>query len=78
MPVKIITNPPYGERMLELSDARELYKVMCERLRPLGENQLYVLTPDEEFESIFGEKSNKNRKLYNGMMKARLYIYGGR
>ena len=77
-PVKIITNPPYGERMLELSDARELYRIMGERLRPLGENQLYVITPDEEFESIFGEKSNKNRKLYNGMMKARLYIYGAR
>ncbi len=74
-PAKIITNPPYGERMLELSDARELYKIMGERLRPLGENQLYVITPDEEFEGIFGEKSDKNRKLYNGMMKARLYIY---
>ena len=74
-PAKIITNPPYGERMLELADARELYRIMGERLRPLGENQLYVITPDEEFESIFGEKSDKNRKLYNGMMKARLYIY---
>ena len=74
-PVKIITNPPYGERMLELSEARELYGIMGSRILPLGENSLYVITPDEEFESVFGLKSTKNRKLYNGMMKARLYIY---
>lgn len=73
--VKIITNPPYGERMLELSEARELYKIMSSRILPLGESRLFVITPDEEFEDIFGQKSEKNRKLYNGMMKARLYIY---
>lgn len=78
IPVKIITNPPYGERMLELSQARELYGIMGSRLIPLGENSLYVITPDEEFESVFGLKAAKNRKLYNGMMKARLYIYNGR
>lgn len=74
-PAKILTNPPYGERMLELEQARELYAVMGERLLPLGHNQLYVITPDEEFESIFGSKSDKNRKLYNGMLMCRLYIY---
>ena len=74
-PVKIITNPPYGERMLELDEARKIYKTMGERLLPLGDNRLYVITPDEEFESIFGEKADKNRKLYNGMMKCRLYQY---
>ncbi len=74
-PVKIITNPPYGERMLELSEARELYRIMGERFSPIGENKLYVITPDEEFESCFGLKSVKNRKLYNGMIKARLYMY---
>lgn len=73
--VKILTNPPYGERMLELSEARELYRAMGERLLPLGENSLYVITPDEEFESLFGLKSSKNRKLYNGMLMCRLFIY---
>ncbi len=73
--VKVITNPPYGERMLEVSQARELYEVMGQRLLPRGGNQLYIITPDEEFEDIFGLKSDKNRKLYNGMMMCRLYQY---
>lgn len=72
---KILTNPPYGERMLEVEQARELYAVMGKKLLPLGENQLYVITPDEEFENIFGLKANKNRKLYNGMLMCRLYTY---
>lgn len=74
-PAKIITNPPYGERMLEVEQARELYAVMGKRLLPLGGNQLYVITPDEEFENIFGAKADKNRKLYNGMLMCRLYSY---
>ena len=74
-PVKILTNPPYGERMLELEQARELYAVMGRRLLPLNGNQLYVITPDEEFECIFGMKADKNRKLYNGMLMCRLYTY---
>lgn len=73
--VKILTNPPYGERMLEISEAREIYKLMGERLLPLNGNQLYAITPDEEFEDIFGAKADKNRKLYNGMMMCRLYSY---
>lgn len=73
--VKIITNPPYGERMLEISEARELYRAMGERLLPLNGSALYVITPDEEFEDVFGAKADKNRKLYNGMMMCRLYSY---
>lgn len=72
---KIITNPPYGERMLGLSQARALYEIMGRQLLPRGGNQLYIITPDEEFENIFGLKSDKNRKLYNGMMMCRLYQY---
>ena len=74
-PAKILTNPPYGERMLEVEQARELYAVMGKKLLPLGGNQLYVITPDEEFENIFGLKADKNRKLYNGMLMCRLYTY---
>lgn len=73
--VKIITNPPYGERMLEVEEARAIYRVMGERLLPLNGDQLYIITPDEEFEDIFGQKADKNRKLYNGMMMCRLYSY---
>ncbi len=74
-PIKIITNPPYGERMLEISQAREIYRTMGEKLLPLDGNQLYIITPDEEFEDIFGQKADKNRKLYNGMLLCRLYSY---
>lgn len=76
-PAKILANPPYGERLLELEQARELYAVMGEKLLPLGENQLYVITPDEEFERIFGKKADKNRKLYNGTLMCRLYTFTG-
>ena len=73
--LKIITNPPYGERMLEVEQAREIYRAMGERMLPLNGSQLYIITPDEEFETIFGQKADKNRKLYNGMMLCRLYSY---
>lgn len=73
--VKILTNPPYGERMLEISEAREIYKIMGERMLPLHGNQMYAITPDDEFEGIFGAKADKNRKLYNGMIMCRLYSY---
>lgn len=72
---KLITNPPYGERMLDIEDARKIYKAMGERMLPLGESSLYVITPDEEFESLFGSRADKNRKLYNGMLMCRLYMY---
>ncbi len=72
---KLITNPPYGERMLEVETAREIYRTMGERLLPLDGKQLYLITPDEEFENIFGQKADKNRKLYNGMLMCRLYSY---
>ncbi len=70
-----ICNPPYGERMLELRQAEDLYRKMGEVLRPSKENPCYIITPDEEFEKFFGKKADKTRKLYNGMLKCRLYMY---
>lgn len=72
---KIITNPPYAERMGETSEAHEIYRTMGKKLLPRGENELYVITSDPEFEELFGEKATKNRKLYNGMLMCRLYSY---
>lgn len=72
---KVITNPPYAQRMLEEEQAAELYRIMGKRLLPLGSNSLYVITSHEEFEELIGEKASKNRKLYNGMLKCRLYSY---
>ena len=71
----IICNPPYGERMLEQEEAREIYKIMGEKILPLGDKRMFVITPDEEFQNLFGEKADKNRKLYNGMLLCRLYSY---
>lgn len=70
-----ICNPPYGERMLELKQAEELYKKMGEALRPSKTNPCYIISPHEEFEKLFGKKADKKRKLYNGMLKCQLYMY---
>lgn len=70
-----IVNPPYGERMLEIREAEELYKKMGQRLCPSKENPCYIISPHEEFESFFGKKADKKRKLYNGMIKCNLYMY---
>jgi putative N6-adenine-specific DNA methylase len=73
--VKIITNPPYAERMGELSEAKEIYRTMGKVMLPRENSPIYVITSIEEFEDLFGEKASKNRKLYNGMIMCRLYIY---
>jgi putative N6-adenine-specific DNA methylase len=69
---KIITNPPYAERMLEKSDTARIYREMGKKF---GDCEAYVITSDAEFEEYFGRKAKKNRKLYNGMLMCRLYIY---
>jgi putative N6-adenine-specific DNA methylase len=69
----IVCNPPYGERMLDVEQARALYRVMgkvFDRQIPCS-----IITPDAEFEKAFGRKARKTRKLYNGMMQCRLYQY---
>jgi putative N6-adenine-specific DNA methylase len=74
---KIITNPPYAERMLNKADTERIYKEMGENMPPDNEksNGIYVITSDEEFERLYGHKAAKNRKLYNGMLMCRLYMY---
>ena len=71
----IITNPPYAERMGELEEAREIYRTMGQVLLPRGDSGIFVITSIEDFEELFGEKADKNRKLYNGMIMCRLYSY---
>ena len=72
---KIITNPPYAKRMLTEGQTDELYRIMGERMLPLGEHSLYVITARESFQESFGLKAGKERKLYNGMMKCRVYSF---
>lgn len=70
-----LCNPPYGERMLELREAEEIYRVMGKKFPADRENPCCIITPHERFEEIFGKKANRTRKLYNGMMQCRLYMY---
>ena len=71
----IITNPPYGERLLEKSEAEELYKVLGEKYRQLDNWSAFIITSDNEFERYFGKKADKNRKLYNSNKECKFYQY---
>ena len=71
----IACNPPYGERMLEIEEANELYRAMGRIMRPASNAAKAVITPSEQFEALYGEKAAKRRKLYNGMLKCQLYLY---
>ena len=63
------------ERMLEIREAEQLYKIMGEVFKPDSENPCYVISPHEDFERFFGKKADKKRKLYNCIIKCNLYIY---
>lgn len=72
----IITNPPYGERLGDLAEARDLAKVLGKNLLQEVPNwQMYIITSDELFERYFGRRSDKKRVLYNGMIKCNLYQF---
>lgn len=71
----VICNPPYGERLLELREAEDIYRRMGKVLGKGGGRQSYVISPHEQFESFFGTNARKRRKLYNGMIKCQLYMY---
>lgn len=73
----IITNPPYGERMGNVKEIENLYKDMGEVFQQLKDWSYFVITSYEDFEKCFGEKSDKNRKLYNGRIKCYYYQYFG-
>lgn len=71
----VICNPPYGERLLELRQAEDIYRQMGKVLGKGGSRQSYVISPHEEFEKFFGSQASRRRKLYNGMIKCQLYMY---
>lgn len=71
----LITNPPYGERMLDIKEAEKIYRVMGEKFISQKGWSYGIISPDEEFEKIFGRKADKRRKLYNGMIKCQYYMY---
>ena len=71
----IVTNPPYGERLMTEGEAEELYRQMGKAWTRLGRWQIYVLTPCETFERLYGRRADKIRKLYNGMIPCRFYQF---
>ena len=71
----IVTNPPYGERILEKQEAEALYAGFGAALARCRGWQLYLLSSHTEFERCFGRKADKKRKLYNGMIKCDLFMY---
>ena len=71
----IVTNPPYGERLLTVPEAEELYREIGVAFRALAPWQVYVLTSHQGFERLYGRRADKVRKLYNGMIPCYLYQF---
>ena len=73
---RVVTNPPYGERIMERKEAEELYRAFGRAWSKFPEGwKLYLLSSHTEFERTFGKKADKKRKLYNGMLKCDLFMY---
>ena len=76
---RIVTNPPYGERLLEREEAGELYRAFGRAMDKLPDSwKVYVLSSHPDFERCYGKFADKKRKLYNGMLKCDLFMYGKR
>lgn len=74
---QLVTNPPYGERLLEKQEAEELYRQFGKVWRDLPPKwRTLVLSSHTEFERTFGKTADKKRKLYNGMIKCDVFMYG--
>ena len=73
----IITNPPYGERLEDKEAMPALYKEMGKVFRKLDTWSYYIITSYEDAQEDFGRKADKNRKIYNGMMKTYYYQFLG-
>ena len=71
----IVTNPPYGERLLDLKSAEDLYRKMGSHFRSLEPWQAYVITSHKGFARLYGRSADKVKKLYNGMIPCYLYQF---
>lgn len=73
----VITNPPYGERLEEKEALFDLYHTIGERFKKLDDWSLYLITSYDKAQEALGLKADKNRKIYNGMMKTYFYQFPG-
>ena len=73
----IMTNPPYGERLEDKNTIASIYRTLGERYRQLDSWSLYMITSYEDAQQMIGRKADKNRKIYNGMLKTYYYQFMG-
>lgn len=73
----VISNPPYGERLLDDKAVDILYNEMGQTFAPLKTWSKFILTSDEQFEKKYGQTADKKRKLYNGTLRVDLYQFYG-
>ena len=74
---QLVTNPPYGERLMDRAEAEELYRELGRVWRRLPQGwRTLVLSSHTEFERCFGRPADRKRKLYNGMIKCDVFMYG--
>lgn len=71
----IVCNPPYGERLMTQKDVETLYRQVGNTFSKLAPWQIYVMTSAENFQTLYGKRADKVRKLYNGMIPCYLYQY---
>ena len=71
----LVCNPPYGERMMEVTSAQKLYGALGRHLKFANDWKQFVITSEPEFEHYFGRRADKKRKFYNGKIKCDYYMF---
>ncbi len=71
----VVTNPPYGERLQDTRAAADLIRAMGNVFPKKHGFSYSVISPEAEFQTLFGRTADKRRKLYNGMIACQLYMY---
>ncbi|WP_394233404.1 class I SAM-dependent RNA methyltransferase [Niallia oryzisoli] len=74
----LVGNPPYGERLGEKAAVQKMYREMGQAFSNLDTWSIYMLTSEEEFETFYGKKATKKRKLFNGFIRTDYYQYWGK
>lgn len=72
---RMVTNPPYGLRLMSEKETRELYTAFGASFGKLENWEAYIISPEPEFETYFGRKASKTRRLYNGNIRCSLYMF---
>ncbi|HLR63798.1 MAG TPA: class I SAM-dependent RNA methyltransferase, partial [Pseudogracilibacillus sp.] len=74
----LVGNPPYGERLKDSDYVKFLYKTLGEVMSKHPTWSVYIMTSFKEFESLYGRKASKRRKLFNGFIETQYYQFFGR